>query len=64
MTSCREPLSSDGIGQRLITLAEQNRPVAEARTLLAKAVRNSTALFEVVVALPMHPENDVEKSSN
>jgi hypothetical protein len=60
----QEAVKLHSIGRRLNTLAEQNRSVEEALTLLAKAVRNSAALLEVVVALKMHPENDVEKSSN
>jgi hypothetical protein len=60
----QEAVNLHSIGQRLNTLAEQNRSVEEALTLLAKAVRNSALLLEVVVALKMNPENDVEKSSN
>jgi hypothetical protein len=60
----QEALKLHRIGQRLNRLAEQNRSVADALTLLAKAVRNSASLLEVVVALKMPSENDVEKSSN
>jgi hypothetical protein len=60
----QEAVNLHSIGQRLNTLAEQNRSVEEALTLLAKAVRNSALLLEVVVALKMNPENDVEKPSN
>lgn len=60
----QEAVKLHSIGQRLNTLAEQNWLVEQALTLLAKAVRNSATLLEVVVALKTHPENDVEKSSN
>ncbi|HEY6848601.1 MAG TPA: hypothetical protein VI320_20680 [Terracidiphilus sp.] len=59
-----EAVKLHSIGERLNTLAEQNRSVAEALTVLAKAVSNSATLLEVVVTLKMESENDVEKSSN
>jgi hypothetical protein len=60
----REAVKLHAISEKLNALARQNRSAAEALTLLAKAVKNSAALLEVVVALKMEPENDVEKSSN
>ena len=60
----QEAVKLHSIGERLNTRAEQNRSVAEALTVLAKAIRNSATLLEVVVTLKMESENDVEKSSN
>ena len=60
----QEAAKLHAISEKLNVLAQQNQSAAEALTLLAKAVKNSAALLEVVVALKMEPENDVEKSSN
>jgi hypothetical protein len=60
----REAVQLHMVSDRLNALAQRNQSVSEALRLLAKTVNDSAALLEVVVALKMAPENDVEKSSN
>jgi hypothetical protein len=52
------------VSNSLDMLAQQNEPVAEALFILAKTVRESATLLEVMVAVKLSPENHVEKASN
>ena len=52
------------VSDRLRALAEENAPVAEALSLLAKSVHRSATLLEVMVAVKLGPEAAVEKQSN
>ncbi len=52
------------VSERLTTLAEKNAPVADALSLLAKSVRQSATLLEVVVAVRMRSDADLENTSN
>jgi hypothetical protein len=52
------------VSETLAALAEQNAQVSDALSLLAKSIRQSATLLEVVVAVRMGPEYDVEKRSN
>jgi hypothetical protein len=52
------------VSERLSLLAERDPAVAEGLTMLARAVRNSATLLEVMVELKLTPEQDVEKTSN
>jgi hypothetical protein len=60
----KEATNLHTVSKRLHTLAEENLPVTEALSQLAATVRQSAALLEVLVAIKMGPDGDVEKSSN
>jgi len=60
----REATNLHTVSKRLHTLAEQNAPVTEALSTLATAVRQSATLLEVLVAIRMGQDEDVEKTSN
>jgi hypothetical protein len=52
------------VSKRLHTLAEENAPVTEALSTVATAVRQSATLLEVLVAIRMGQDKDVENASN
>jgi hypothetical protein len=52
------------VSKRLHTLAGKNAPVTEALSTLATAVGQSAMLLEVLVAIRMGQDEDVEKTSN
>jgi len=52
------------VSESLNKLAQHDAQVAEALRLLAKSVRQSATLLEVMVAVKLTPDRDVEKASN
>jgi hypothetical protein len=52
------------VSESLNDLAQHDAQVAEALRLLANSVRQSATLLEVMVAVKLTPDADVEKASN
>jgi hypothetical protein len=52
------------VSENLNTLAELNLPVAEALTGMARTIRTSAILLEVLVALKMERESGHEEPTN
>jgi hypothetical protein len=52
------------VSDSLAALAQHEAPLSEPLSLLAKSVRHSAALLEVMVAVKFGPERDVENRSN
>jgi hypothetical protein len=59
-----EALKLRTVSESLDTLAERNAPVAEALSTLARTVRNSAMLLEMVVTLKPGWNEDSKKRSN
>jgi hypothetical protein len=60
----REAAKLHIVSASLHALAEENAPLANALSKLAESVRQSATLLEVLVAVKLDPDTDVEKPSN
>jgi hypothetical protein len=60
----REATNLHTVSKRLHRLATENAPVTEALSTLATAVHQSATLLEVLVAIRLGQDADVEKASN
>jgi hypothetical protein len=52
------------VSANLDALAEKNAPASEALSTLARTVRNSAMLLELLVTLRLGSDGDVENASN
>jgi hypothetical protein len=60
----REAVKLHKVSENLDTLAEEHAPVAEAPIVMARTIRNSAMLLEVLVALRLGPEPGLEGPTN
>lgn len=60
----QEAVKLHKVSENLDTLAEDHVPMAEALTILARTIRNSAMLLEVLVALRLGPEPGLEEPIN
>jgi hypothetical protein len=60
----QEAVKLHKVSENLDTLAQEHAPVAEALIVMARTIRNSAMLLEVLVAIRLGPEPGLEGPSN
>jgi hypothetical protein len=52
------------VSESLEAMAQENAPLADALSVLAKNIRESATLLEILVAVKLGSSGDIEKASN